>query len=129
MLSLFPLFSNELPYVANSSRPFATNPAVLSHAPPDKSYIPYIVPVELAFVPFSCVHTYAFVSVLAFNFSIVVSITSASAEEAALHPVTAYTLVILLFKVTLFIYIFFPFNPYLLWLKYAIAPHSLFFIK
>ena len=33
-----------------------------------------------------------------------------------------------IFKVTLFIYIFAPFNPYLLWLKYATAPHSLFFI-
>ena len=46
-----------------------------------------------------CVHTYAFVSALAFNFSIVVSIAPAFAEEAELHPVTAYILYILFFPV------------------------------
>ena len=127
---LFPLFNafiNDCPYFVKFSLPLFTKPAVLSHVPPDISYIPYIVPVVLAFVPLFCVHTYTPDAVLLFN-SVIVVATWLASSVAPAHPVTAYTLLDVLFKFTLFIYIFAPFNPYLLWLKYATAPHSLFFI-
>ena len=115
-LVLFPLFKSAitwLPYVVKLLFPLFTRPAVLSHVPPDISYIPYIVPVELAAVPFFCVHTYTPDCVLLFNAPIVVLTALASAVDDA-HPVTAYTLFVVLFKYTLFITIFVPSNPYLL---------------
>ena len=105
--AIFPTVSQ--PFLENLPlSSFELNNATSSQAPPLMSYIPYTFPVVLAFTPFTVL--YAFVV--------------PEAELALVLPPPFPVIKLLL----LFISISFPFLPYLLCVKYATAPHSLFFI-